>query len=346
MKNKVLIYGAMGYMGQLFSRIAQPSGLPIVLAARDEKLLDQAKKLGLDARIFSLDNPKEIEQHLIDIKVVVNLAGPFSSTCKPLITACIATTTHYIDIAGEYAEFEAAYQFNAAAQAAGVMLMPGAGFGVVPTDIAAFLAKEALQDADDLTIAYSTKGGASQGTLKTILKDINKTGVLRKNGVFVPSRPASSSLQLAHLGKSYQLVSNPWRADLFTAYYSTGIGNIETFSVFPGFIVSFMKGKMLWLRDFMLRNIVGLLPIGPSERALQSGSTLVWAIAKNAKQQQTTITIEGPEAYLFTAHCVRNIVHAILQNNIKAGFQTPSIYGTAIIENIGGVVVRTTTTQS
>ena len=189
MKNKVLLYGALGYMGQLTARYAKQANLPVVLAARSPDLTQLATTLGIESRGLGLSDAAVVQQHLTDVAVVVNLAGPFSSTSRPLIEACLATGTHYIDIAGEYPDFETAYGFNEAAQKAGIMLMPGAGFGVVPTDIAALLAKQKLPDATELTIAYATVGGASQGTLKTVLKDIDKPGVIRQNGQFVPVNP-------------------------------------------------------------------------------------------------------------------------------------------------------------
>ena len=340
MKTNVLIYGALGYMGQLTARYATEARLPLVMAARNADLTKLAEKLGVEGQVFGLSDAAVLQQELADVAVVINLAGPFSSTSRPLIEACIATGTHYIDIAGEYPDFETAYSFSEAAKKAGVMLMPGAGFGVVPTDIAALLAKRNLPDATELTIAYATVGGASQGTLKTVLKDIDKPGVIRQNGQFVPVNPAVDTLTFRADGKDHTVVTNPWRADLFTAFYSTGIPNIRTYSAFPGFVVGFMKGRMLWLRDLLLKRLVGLLPIGPSEKQLQTGKTYVWATAKNASGQTATVQIDGPEAYLFSVKTVLAITSRILSGDVRPGFQTPAIYGLALIENMNGVRIQ------
>ena len=325
-----MLYGALGYMGQLTARYAQQAQLPVVLAA----------KLGIEGRVFGLTDADVIRQNLADVSVVVNLAGPFSSTSRPLIEACIATGTHYIDIAGEYPDFETAYAFDAAARKAGVMLLPGAGFGVVPTDIAALLAHQKLPDATELTIAYATVGGASQGTLKTVLKDIDKPGVMRVNGKFVPTKPGVETLSLTAGGKMHPVVTNPWRADLFTVFYSTGIPTIRTYSAFPGFVVGFMKGRMLWLRDLLLNRFVGLLPVGPSEKQLKAGKTHVWATVRNASGQTATVQIDGPEAYLFSVKTVLAVTSRILRGDLKPGFQTPAVYGPALIENMEGVTIR------
>ena len=340
MKTNVLLYGALGYMGQLTARYAKQANLPVMLAARSTDLTKLATTLGIEGRVFGLSDAAGLQKQLADVSVVVNLAGPFSSTSRPLIEACIATGTHYIDIAGEYPDFETAYGFNEAARKGGVMLMPGAGFGVVPTDIAALLAHHKLPDATELTIAYATVGGASQGTLKTVLKDIDKPGVIRQNGRFVPINPAVDTLTFTADGKTHTVVTNPWRADLFTAFYSTGIPTIRTYSAFPGFVVGFMKGKMLWLRNLLLKRLMGLLPVGPSEKQLQAGKTHVWATAKNAGGKTATVQIDGPEAYLFSVKTVLAITSRILTGDLKPGFQTPALYGAVLIEGMDGVTIR------
>ena len=94
-------------------------------------------ELNCPTRIFATD---DAANHLDDIDIVVNVAGPFSVTQDGLIKGCIHSKTHYVDIAGEYAEMENAFKYHLEAQNAGIIILPAAGFGVVPTDIAAKLA--------------------------------------------------------------------------------------------------------------------------------------------------------------------------------------------------------------
>jgi short subunit dehydrogenase-like uncharacterized protein len=132
-KNKILIYGAAGYMGQLFLKTIKNKGFDIVLGARTSFAAEYP------VRQFSLDNPSLILDNLKDVKLVINLAGPFSKTNKQLVEACIKSGSHYIDIAGEMPELETVFEYDDLAKKAQIMLMPGAGFGVVPTDIVANL---------------------------------------------------------------------------------------------------------------------------------------------------------------------------------------------------------------
>ncbi len=333
MENKILVYGAAGYMGQLFLKIVQNFELDIVLGARD------SFSSKYPVRVFSLEHKPEIIENLIDIKLLINLAGPFKNTNIALINACIVTGTHYIDIAGEAPELEAVFKYNELAKKANIMLLPGAGFGVAPTDIVANLAKQKISDATHLKIAYVTIGGASRGTLKTVLADINKEGVILENGIYKKAMPAFKTFSFISGMKKYKLVYNPWRADLFSAKISTGIQNIETYANFPGFIVSMMHGKLLWLRDFMLKRIINFLPLGPSDKQISKGSTICFAEVSNAKGEKATSILEGPEAYQFTAEILLKITQNILMDNLKVGFQTPNIYGAALINSISNVKI-------
>ncbi len=333
MKSKILVYGANGYMGKLFTKIALSQNLPLVLAARKDFIT------AIEKRIFSLENIPAIVEQLYDVCLVVNLAGPFQATNKPIIKACLQSKTHYIDIAGEVAELETTYAFNEAAIIAGIMLMPGAGFGVVPTDIAASLAAQKIENPTHLTIAYATQGGASRGTLKTVLKDINKPGVQLVNGKFTEAMPATSSFTFEHGSKKIKTVYNPWRADLFTARLTTKIQNISTYANFPGFVEKMMKGKLLWLRNLILNNLLFLLPEGPSQKQLAKGSTIIYAETTNAKKEKAVVLVNGPEAYQFTAQCLLAICNRVLAHNFQLGFQTGAIYGVALIEDIDKVTI-------
>jgi short subunit dehydrogenase-like uncharacterized protein len=141
--SNVLIYGAIGYMGKLCTKEMLKQGIHPILAGRSDTVRAIAQELNCQSAVFDLADRVEIER---------NLAGPFKRTQKPLVEACLATRCHYIDIAGEVDEMQSVFAFDEAAKRSGIMLMPGAGFGVVPTDIAAYMAKERLPDASSLTI--------------------------------------------------------------------------------------------------------------------------------------------------------------------------------------------------
>jgi hypothetical protein len=86
--------------------------------------------------------------------------------------ACLRQGAHYLDVTGEAVVFEALRARDAAARAAGVMLLPGAGFDVVPSDCLAAALAARLPDATRLDLAFLALGGVSRGTALTALEHL------------------------------------------------------------------------------------------------------------------------------------------------------------------------------
>ena len=73
-----LIYGASGYTARLTIEEALKRGHQPILAGRNEAtVLPVAEEFKLPYRIFPTDNPHQIAQHLDQVGVVLNCAGPF-----------------------------------------------------------------------------------------------------------------------------------------------------------------------------------------------------------------------------------------------------------------------------
>ena len=70
-------------MGQLLLKLSSTENFEIVLGSREDFKVDYP------IRIFSLTKANEILENLKDIKLVINLAGPFKNTNKQLVEACI-----------------------------------------------------------------------------------------------------------------------------------------------------------------------------------------------------------------------------------------------------------------
>ncbi len=57
--------------------------------------------------MVGLDEAQQLSKALKDIARVVHMAGPFAVTSAPMLNACLATQTNYVDITGEIEVFEA-----------------------------------------------------------------------------------------------------------------------------------------------------------------------------------------------------------------------------------------------
>src|SRR5262249_23185108 len=86
--------------------------------------------------------------------------------------ACLRNRVHYLDITGEIDVFEAFAARDAEARARGVILLPGVGFDVVPSDCLAAHLKRRLPDATHLKLYLSLGANMSRGTAKTMIEAI------------------------------------------------------------------------------------------------------------------------------------------------------------------------------
>ena len=76
------------------------------------------------------------------------------------------TGVHYLDITGEALVFEALSKRHADAKEAGVMLLPGAGFDVVPSDCLAAHVAAQVEGATHLTLGSRNRGGGISHALR------------------------------------------------------------------------------------------------------------------------------------------------------------------------------------
>lgn len=116
----VLIYGAAGYIGDLTARRCAEAGLAPIVAGRDAAALARTGgRWALGTRVFRLDDPVAVTAALDDVDIVLNAAGPFEVSGPPLLRGCLATGTHYLDLAGEVPAVGEAASHDEAARGGG-----------------------------------------------------------------------------------------------------------------------------------------------------------------------------------------------------------------------------------
>lgn len=339
-----LIYGANGYTGELITRYAVERGMKPILVGRNAIEIEAlAKKHHLEYRVFSLDEEYRIDQTLQDVDLVVHCAGPFSLTSRAMVEACLRTKTHYTDITGEIAVFEAMAALDQKAKDTGIMVMPGVGFDVVPSDCLARHLKERLPSATHLSLAFYGKGARlSHGTQATMTMNIGKGGAIRKDGKITPVPAAWKTREIDFGEVTKTGVTIPW-GDVATAYHSTGIPNIEVFTVVPPSALNMMKASRYlgWLlatgpiQDYLQKKIPAG---GPSDEERANGRTLLWGEALDLNGNRVESLLQCPEGYTMTALGALNIAENILGGNFAAGFQTPAkAYGADLVLEIEGV---------
>lgn len=327
-----MIYGANGYTGEITAREAKQRGMRPILAGRNREQVESlAHELGLESRVFALDDPKAVRNAIAGMKLVLHCAGPFSRTSRPMVDACLAEKVHYLDITGEIAVFEAVHQRDAEARRADVVLLPGAGFDVVPTDCLAASLVEALPAATSLQLAFEAGGGLSPGTAKTSLERLAKGGCVRRDGelVDVPLAWKTRTVPFEHGERT--AVTIPW-GDTYTATVSTGVGNVEVYLSMPPSTIKRLRRlrKIQFLLGWkpvqsFLRGRIESKVRGPSEDTRRDTSSSLWGEASSADGRSVAATMTTPNGYQMTVIASLGIVSHLLENDVEGGFYTPSL---------------------
>ena len=341
----ILIYGATGYTGRLAAEHAVERGLSPVLAGRNaDALRSISDRLGLRRRVFGLDRRAELARGLEGITAVLHAAGPFSATAAPMAEACLAAGVHYCDITGEIDVFEALAARDAPAKAAGIVLMPGAGFDVVPSDCLAAHVAGRLPDATRLRLSIGGLTRASRGTAKTMVEAVAQGTRARSNGRIVRIRGTPRGT--ADFGAGPRPTIGVSWGDVSTAWHTTGVPNIEVFfeadraMEMAASLPTFVKGALGAgvVQRVLKAQIDRRLPPGPTPEQRARGRAVIVAEARDAAGGTVVSRLVTPEPYALTAMTAVEVVRRLAEGEGAAGFQTPSsVFGPDFIMGFEGV---------
>lgn len=352
----VLIYGSYGYSGDLIAREAIDEGIEVILAGRNRaKILEQAKALDAESRVFGLDDQGVMEDALRDVEVVVHCAGPFIHTFEPMVEACLDTGTHYLDITGETAVFRSIASRDEAAREVGVMLLPGTAFDVVPTDCMAAYLQEQLPSAIELSLGFDIMDAwhLASGTIATAIENVpnDDAGVflgntiVRRDGEIVVRPPGWKSRRIDFGYQTKTALTIPW-GDIVTAYHTTGIPNIEMYSGLnrPERVMVKSIQYIGWLYEFdsirrTVSELVQRFKSGPSSTERDRDRSGVWGEARDDTGNVVEARLVCPGGYDIVEQAPVAIARRILDGDASAGFETPAgAYGPDLILDVDGVV--------
>lgn len=343
-----MLYGANGYTAALILERALKAGHRPVLAGRNREAIEAlAKQHDLPARIFDLEHPDTVVSALNGIDAVLHCAGPFSATSAPMLEGCLAVGAHYLDITGEISVFAHAHAQHERARAANIVVLPGAGFDVVPTDSLAALLKRDMPDATELVLAFDAGGGPSQGTAKTAVEGLAAGGRVRRDGALVTVPLAWKTREFAFEGTSRFAMTIPW-GDVYTAYLSTGIPNIEVYMAVPPAAAERLR------RLNRIRPLLGLGFVqswlkrqaakrGPGPNADKRGrtTTTVFGEVRNAAGRELRWVLTTPNGYDLTADAALAILERVRTTAPQGGFYTASqLMGPEFVLSLPGVALH------
>ncbi|MBX3143042.1 MAG: saccharopine dehydrogenase NADP-binding domain-containing protein [Trueperaceae bacterium] len=331
-KDRLLIYGANGHVGEALARLATSQGLEPILAGRDAGAVEGlAGELGLEARVFSLDDPTALDRALTGVRAVLNLAGPYVRTWEPLVDSCLRTLTHYLDITGELPVLEAMAALGGDAAERGVTLLPAVGLDSVPSDCLAAHLVRRLPGATRLTLGLRTTGpaGLPPGTQKTMIELAHLPDRVIRGGEPVTLPGLLVASREIDFGEGPVPALRFQAADPYMAWRTTGMPDIEMFVALPltmrlGYrLVRLARPAFRWA--WLRRALQRLALPGASAAALSRSSTQVWAEARDPAGNVVRARLDGPEgAVVWTTRSALAAARRVLDGRAPVGFQTPA----------------------
>lgn len=350
MSGRFLLYGSTGFVGREVLRRALERGLEPVAAGRDrERVESQGRDHGVDCRVFSLHDGARVAAELRGFPFVVNCAGPFMHTYRSMATACLEAGVHYLDITGELPVFEGLASMDGAARARGVMLLPAVGFDVVPTDCLALHLKRRLPSATRLTLALQKRGpaGLPPGTANTSMELIRFGNRVREGGRLVRP-PRGIVTRAVDFGDGpIEVIRFTW-GDVFTAYHTTGIPNVETY-IAAGrslrrqmVLVEYLRPlfRLAAVRKFVRRR----MRVGSTAEQRAQSRMNIWGEVTDERGTRAVSRLHGPEAGVdWTVVTTVAAAERVLGGVVQPGFRTPAaVFGPEFVfEGVRpGVVTR------
>lgn len=341
-----IIYGAYGYTGELVVNEAIKQGRKPILAGRNKDCLKLlSEKYNLPMRTFGVDTANDC---LDGVGMLINCAGPFETTAVPLMDACLKNGVHYFDVTGEISVFQAAHNRHDAANKAKIVLCPGVGFDIVPTDCLAALLKSALPDATHLELAFDFGTLPSMGTTRTAIQAIGEGCLIREEGELKKVKLGYRTCKIPFPSSDRWAVSLPW-GDVFTTHISTGISNAIVYGALPLFVCKLirlsnsLRGLLSRprIQQFMISQAGKFLKDGPDEKTRTNTHTEFWGRVSTDDGRKCSGTISGPSVYNLTAETAVAIALKAEDETKGGGYFTASmLVGEDFLSNRDGYKVE------
>jgi short subunit dehydrogenase-like uncharacterized protein len=338
-----MIYGATGTTGTLIAEEAIRHGHRPVLAGRSAaSLAALGKRLGLPWMAVGLDKPDQLQRAVSDVDAVLNAAGPFIATAPPLVQACLAAGTHYLDIAGEIPALQHLFARDQAARERNIALIGGVGFGVVATNGLVKYVADQLPGATTLELAVKADNQqTSQGATKSVLAVLAGGGCVYRDGRLVPFRLGKGLKAFRFPDGTFDILPVP-SGDLEAAYRATGIANITAFIPFRR-STALLLPLVQWglsLDPIRKRLEAAVEKRGKRQPESQVGgqrTSYAWARAMNQNGRQVEAWLEMGEGYHFTAASSVRAVEHVLRDRTSGALTPAQAFGADFVLTIEGV---------
>lgn len=227
-KYDIVVFGATGFTGALTAEYLarnSGSGLRWALAGRNaEKLkLVRARLADLNPACAGMDlleadaaDEAALQKVAASTKVIITTVGPYLKYGEPLVAACAAAGTDYVDLTGEPEFVDAMWlKYHETAQKSGARIVHSCGFDSIPHDLGAWFTVKQLPEGVPLKVEGFVRAGGefSGGTMHSA---VNQFARLREYGKVSRARrsrehwPAGRKIGSTRQGIRYDKALGTW----------------------------------------------------------------------------------------------------------------------------------------
>ena len=232
----IVVFGATGFTGALTAEYLAhhaPPGLRWALAGRSPAKLEAVRDrlAEIDPALVDLDllhadigDPASLADVARRTRVVITTVGPYLEYGEPLVAACAAAGTDYVDLTGEPEFVDRMWTaHHAIAVASGARLVHACGFDSIPHDLGAMFTVAQLPAGKPITMrgVVRSSGTFSGGTFHSAVHAMSRLRHARE--AFATRRRASAR----PAGRSSRSVSGKPHRDAVLGYWLLPLPTID-----------------------------------------------------------------------------------------------------------------------
>jgi short subunit dehydrogenase-like uncharacterized protein len=340
-----ILYGANGTTGRLVLAEALRRGHRPIIAGRDRSIHAVGEAHGLESACVSLEDATGLQALLERGSRVLHIAGPYATTAAPMLDACLATQTAYLDIDGEIGSFVKTLARDAEAKAARVPLIAGAGFGVTAAESAAIHVARRARGARRLLLGVrGVNAYRSAGAALSQLEVLGRGGAWIEDGRLRRGPMAHTRFRAIVDAARHTFVAAPL-AEALAAHRSTGVGEVVAGVPVPSLVAPFLRLaapllERLLRQPRVRRFLEGRLrkqePPSTEPQPASEHRSFVWAQASGDQGTSTAVLSLG-EGYTFAAAAIVRASEALSSFDGIGAWTPGAAFGPDLVMQIEGV---------
>lgn len=304
-----ILYGAGGVTGCLVLAEALRRGHRPIVAGRDRSIHALGEAHGLESACVPLEDSDGLATLVRRGSRVLHIAGPYAVTAQPMLNACLATRTPYLDLDSEIGSLSAMFGRDAEVRAARIPVVVGAGFGVSAAEGVALYVANKVRDTRRLLLGVSSANGyKSVGAALSTLHVLGHGGAWIERGSLRSGVIAHTRFRATVDAVSHTFVAAPM-AETLAVHRSTGIPEVVAGIPVPSIAALLLRCAAPFipmllrrprLRRFLERRLRKAQPVSPPAHPESAHRSFVWAQASGEHGTSAAVLSLG-EGYAFAA---------------------------------------------